>query len=250
MSDEDRIVLEPGWYVQLLGDKTDLEDWVYTFNEPFDPVAMKDADGTVFLKSSEFEAAETAQEVREKGLALVARMNGAIALMHSARPVKLGGIIRADAEGRRHAHVFAEMAALEFGRCTARVTAVVLGPDGKPVPPPPPQPSTAQEWNSLATQDDDCADLLEQLGKADGWYEIYKAIEVAEHIAGGKHKLGQMLSDSRADCERMRRTANYYRHARAPRPETLATLSEAKSLLHFMVRTVLEKRQAQPEQTH
>jgi hypothetical protein len=249
MAKKDQIALEPGWYVQLLGDKTDLEDWVYTFNKPFDPVALQDVDGTVFLKSSEFDEAQTAEEVREKGLALVGRMNGAIALMHGARPVRLGAIVRVDNRGRRNAHVFAEMVAIELGRCIMRATAVVLGPDGRPVPPPPPQPSAAQAWNSLAAEEDDYADLLEQTGKADSWYEIYKAIEIAEHIAGGKHKLVRMLGSARAACERMRRTANYYRHARAPRPPTLTKLGEAKPLLHFMVQTVLNQR-LQLKQSH
>ena len=250
MSDQKPIQLGAGWYVQLMGNKSDLEDWVYALNEPFDPVAIQEADGTVLLRSDEFEGAETADEVREKGLALVARMNGAIAIMHAARPVTLGAIIRISEGGKRQANVFAEMAAFELGRSKVRAVAVVLGRDGKPKPPPPPEPSAAQGWNALAARNDDSADLLEQLGKADGWYEIYKALEIAEHMAGGKHKLGKLIGGSRARYERMRQTANFYRHARAPRPDVLTPLGEAKPLLHFIVRTVLNEAQAKLEQSH
>ncbi len=250
MVETDPVELEPGWYVELLGDETDLEDWVYTLNEPFDPTALKDADGTILLKSSEFEGLEDAAEVRERALALVARMNGAIALMHSGQPLRSGAIIRANEEGKRHRTIFAEMAAIESGRCVMRATAVVLGPDGKPKPPPPPQPSAAQAWNRMAADDDDCADILEQLGKANGWYDIYKTIEIAEHMAGGKHRLVRLLGNSRAEFEQMRRTANYYRHARALRPATLTTLAEATPLLHFTVRAVLDARQPDLEQSN
>lgn len=233
--------LSPGWYAQLAGEKVDLSDWVYTLNEPFDPVAIEEPNGTFVLRSNEFESAETAAEVREKALALIARINGAMALMHSATPVRFAGVIRIDEERNRHTYAFGEMVAVEFGRLVMRSTAVVLGRDGKPLPPPPPQPSAAQVWNRLAAQNDDVADLLEQLGKADGWYEIYKTIEIAEAIVGGRRQLEGILGEARSEFAQMRRTANFYRHARAPRPAVLTALAKAKSLLNFAVRTVLDK---------
>ena len=78
----------------------------------------------------------------------------------------------------------------------------------------------------MATTDDDVADLLEQHGKADDWYEMYKAVELAERIAGGEHKLRQLLGGSAADCKNFKQTANFYRHARAPRPNTLTSLGD------------------------
>ena len=123
-----------------------------------------------------------------------------------------------------------------------RATAIVTRPDGLPDPLLPPQASEAQRWNAKATTDDDVADLLEQHGKADDWYEMYKAVELAERIAGGEHKLRQLLGGSAADCKNFKQTANFYRHARAPRPNTLTSLGEAKSLLNFMVREALASR--------
>ena len=238
--DAERPNLPPGWYVQLVGDRFDLEDWAYSLNGPFDPIVLPEADGNFLLKSSEFEAAETVDEVREKANALINRLNGAMTIMHGTRPARVGGIIRAEASGARHAYVFAEAAALAFGRCRARAIATVLGPNGKALPTPPPEPSDAQRWNYLAAGNDKIADLLEQLGKAEGWYEIYKTIEFASELVGGEHKLWALLGSSASDCKNLKQTANFFRHARAPRPKIPTAVGDAKSLLISMVRTALE----------
>lgn len=232
--------LAPGWYVQLLGEPVDLDDWIYTLNEPFDPTAFMHHDGTYLLSSQEFTAATEAADVREKALALIARLNGAMAVMHAAGPLRSGGIYRIAEDGSQHVSVFAEGTAISVGRVVARATATVLGPDGQPLPPPPPQRSVAQLWNDLAAQNDDIADLLEQHGKADGWYEIYKTIELAEEVVGSKHRLAKLLGDTGAAFLNLRHTANFYRHARASKPEVPTRLEDAKPLLHYIVRTVLE----------
>lgn len=237
--------LQAGWYVQLEGEAFDLEDWEYTLNPPFDPVVQKYGEAEFLLSSTEFAQAKDANEVREKALALVARLNGAMAIMHSAKPVQLGRVVQVDAKGARHSTLYAEFADFTL-RSKVRATAVVLGPDGHPKPPPPPQPSAAQTWNEMASLDDDIADLLEQHGRAAGWYEIYKTIEVAEDIIGGNartKRLAGMLGASGSDFLAMRQTANYYRHARAPRPKNPISLHEAAPLLNYLVRTVLEWRQ-------
>ena len=125
-----RLQLPQGWYVQLSGEKFDLEDWEYTLNEPFDPVVMQEPDGTFLLKSREFDEARTADEVREKALGLINRLNGALALMHGTRPVTLAGVIGVDDQGRRHISVTMTGVGLAIGRARMRATATVLGPDG------------------------------------------------------------------------------------------------------------------------
>lgn len=47
-----RLRLTQGWYVQLRGDKFDLEDWEYSLNEPFDPVVMQEPDGSFLLRAA------------------------------------------------------------------------------------------------------------------------------------------------------------------------------------------------------
>ena len=239
MIDPAQTVLPKGWLIQLVGERMELSHWQATFKEPFDPVVFTDPDGSSFLTSQEFDSMASAEEVMHRGKALIARLNGAMALLNSTRPIDCGGIVESDGTGTRNISVFLQgmASAVSFGVATAVITSV--GPDGLPLPPPPPTPSSAQQLNETAAGNSIIADLLAQFGGADGWYEIYKTIELAEHLAGSKHKLESMLGPSRADCRNMRQTANFYRHARYPRPAHLTTLPDAKSLLKTMVNAAL-----------
>ncbi len=120
-------------------------------------------------------------------------------------------------------------------------TITTYGPNGNALPPPPPQPSSVQLWDQTARDNDDVADLLEQIARADNWYDIYKSVEIMEGISGGEHKLRERLYPSSADFKNMRTTANYYRHARAHRPAQLTNLEDALSLLRFAARKVLDE---------
>ena len=228
----------PGWYARLQGEQADLDDWTHCLNEPFDPVALNLPDGETVLWSSEFEGLEDAGEVRERAIGLIGRLNGALSLWTDARPVRFGGVYKIDEAGNRHAWVFAELVA-ELGRFVMRATAVLIGPDGKPVPPPPPAPSVPQGWTTLASANDDVADLLDHFGRSDNWYDIYKTFEFAQHIVGSEHKLSRLLGDRWKDAKNVRTSANFYRHAKAHRPSKLATLGEAKPILAEVVRAVL-----------
>lgn len=241
-----RFVPTPGWYVQLEGHEFDLEDWRHSLNDPFDPVAEKLPDGKTVLSSSDFHGLEEANEVRERALVLIARLNGAIGIWNEARPVRLGGVLQIDEHGNQHAWVFGALATSE-GRCKAMAVGLALGPNGEPLPPPPPQPSQPQLWNSLAEHNDDVSDLLDQFGRADNWYDIYKTLEIAAHIQRGKHKLWRLLDAEAGSCRNLDQTANYYRHARgAKRPTKPTALHNAKPLLAYIVRSVLEEELARP----
>lgn len=235
----------PGWYALLTGHPIDLDDWCHSLNAPFDPIAEKLPDGRIALRSLHFEGLSDAEAVRARALVLIARMNGALALWNGARPVQFGGVLRIDVDGREQVTVFAELATFELGRCVMRATAVVLGPDGKPLPPPPPQPSQPQVWNRLADVDDDLSDLLDQFGRADNWYDIYKTIEIAAQVVGGKHRLWKLLEPEGKACRNLDRNANFYRHARGVRPpKEPINLSDAKAHLGWIVQRVLDSKKA------
>jgi hypothetical protein len=75
---------KPGWGAALLGEPTDLEDWAYTLQEPFDPwVEIHGAE--TMLRSASFDELESAIEVRDRAAALIERLNGAVALSQQAR---------------------------------------------------------------------------------------------------------------------------------------------------------------------
>ena len=94
-----------------------------------------------------------------------------------------------------------------------------------------PSPSKVQDWFQRGAKDDDIGDLLYHVGNAENWYELYKAIEMLERIAGGESALRALLNGKIEGWKAARTTANYRRHARAPEPKKLVAFEEAKSKL-------------------
>jgi hypothetical protein len=236
----------PGWLAQLAGNTLDLGYWEQSLKPPFDPSCERilQGDNSIFvLRSHTFADAQNANEVRERALSLTDRLNGALAVVEGAEPLSLQAVGRIDEKGAFHLTIFLEAARIRLrGGRVLISTGEVRDAAGNLVPPPPPQPSEAQRWAEAAEQNYDIADMLVFAGRADNWFDIYKAIELAERLSGGRHELAKLPGDSRAKCENMRETANFHRHARTHRPKILTDLSDAKGLLSFIVRTVLARR--------
>ena len=234
--------LAPGWYVQIDGHALDVDDWVRTLNAPFDPVALKDPRGGTMLTTVDFDETDAADQVREKALALVARLNGAMALWNGTKPLTMGGVIRIDDQGRRHAFVYVE-SAISLSRASVVGVGMAIGSDGEPVRSKP-EPSLVQRWTEISDTEIDLADLLEQIGRADNWYDIYKACELVQHLVKGKHALRRLLGSEASRYDDMAATANFYRHARAHKPKRFYKLSEAQSLLRQVARHAIDHKLA------
>jgi hypothetical protein len=95
-----------------------------------------------------------------------------------------------------------------------------------------------QRWLQAAQANDDVADLLRYIGSADNWYDLYKAFEMVEAIAGRLPKLRRILGRDAARYRVARQTANFYRHARVSRPLKIVSLKEARSVLVYSVRII------------
>ena len=123
------------------------------------------------------------------------------------------------------------------------VSAEVRDVDGNLVTPPPPEPSATQGWMQASESNDDIADLLVYAGRADNWFDTYKAVEIAERMVGGEHNLQKLVGPASTQLKNMRSTANFYRHARGYyKPPVLTTQDEARSLLASIVRTVISRK--------
>ncbi|HUB49154.1 MAG TPA: recombinase family protein, partial [Acetobacteraceae bacterium] len=127
-------------------------------------------------------------------------------------------------------------------RSMITATAEVRDAHGNLIPPPPPAPSQAQRWVQVAEHCNDVADMLIFAGRANNWFDIYKALELAQLLAGGRpgRKLNALLGGASDEFERMWRTANMHRHARSnDAPTTPMALADAMSLLPSVIRTLL-----------
>jgi len=165
-----------GWGAVVLGEPTDLEDWSNVLKEPFDPWVEMHGIETV-LRSASLDELESASEVRDRSLAQIERLNGAMALSQESKPLRFGGVVQFTTDGRLHRTLFAEI--FESRDRFFHATVTVIGPDGKPVPPASPQPSDVQRWMAIADDDGLLEDAFIYFGKAVDWFDIYRRWNVS-----------------------------------------------------------------------
>ena len=232
--------LSVGWVARLSGHDFDCKYWEESLRPPFDPWCERlSQDGRLVLRSRSFDDLQSADAVRKRAIPLIQRLNGAHGVAVGAEPLTFDGVGHIDDQGQVQLHIFAELNERLHGFMVT-ATAEVRDSEGNLIPPSPSQPSNAQRWIEAAEKNDQIADMLIFAGRTDNWFDIYKAVELAEKIAGGQHKLRQLLGASAREYERMRDTANCDRHARFGHPPpVLTTLAEAKPVLSHIVRTVL-----------
>jgi len=181
-----------GWGAIVLGEPTELEDWANVLKEPFDPWVETHGNETV-LRSASLDELESASEVRDRSLAQIERLNGAMALSQQSKPLRFGGVVQFAPDGRLHRTLFAEI--FEDLDIHAAATVTVIGPDGKPVPPGSPQPSDVQRWMAIADGDDLLDDAFIYLEKPSigsistrRWNVSFSGLEL-EAPAGGRSGL-------------------------------------------------------------
>ena len=224
----------PGWIAQLQGDSFDLADWEQYLKPPFDPVCERIPHGDSAirgLRSSLFDSLQSPEEVRAQAAILVGRLNGAMRAHCGAEPLTLEGVARIDESGNFHFFRFMEGKAR--GRSRVVAIAEVRDSDGNLVPPPPPAPSEVQKWIQAAERNDDIADMLVFAGRADDWFDLYKAEELSARLSDAPRSNQAKL---------IRRTANLYRHARPNDPPPVPVpLAEAMTSLSQIIRTLLAR---------
>jgi hypothetical protein len=220
------------WGAILRGERTELESWKNHLKEPFDPWLEVHGDDIV-LRSQWFDESAVAEEVRERALMHIQKLNGAIALYERATSVRFGGLIGPD--GRRHN--FAEMRAVETGD-TIQMVFEVSAPDGQPIFEKP-RPSRVQNWIQLTDDDDLLRDALIYFGTATNWYDIYKTLECLISRFGSEKDFLALEWVPRAEVELLKKTANtIFRHARHKYdpPKEPMSLERARELIADLLR--------------
>ncbi|WP_407120952.1 hypothetical protein [Bradyrhizobium sp. STM 3561] len=241
--------MSKSWGAVLRGDDNDLQDWCDMLKPPFDPwVEVHGTDHV--LRSASLDDLTSASEVRDRVVAHIERLNGAMSVMRDCQPLQFSGVAEITPEGKVHRTVFAQ----GFGRLRLRAAAatVTVGADGKPMPQPPPIPSEAQSWAAIADGDDLLEDALIYFGRAfppdparppTFWFDLYNALEcLMQRFGGGETAFLALDWAPRNEVKLLKQTANWSRHARRknPAPSNPTTEEQAKVLLRRLLRKAFE----------
>jgi hypothetical protein len=202
------------------------------------------------LRSESLDGLTSASEVRDRVVAHIDRLNGAMFVMRKGQPLQFSGVVELAPDGKVHRTVFVEGGVA--GRARVGAIAVAIGPDGKPKPEPPPKPSEAQIWAAIADSEDLLEDALIYFGRVSVpdpvrhpptfWFDIYKALECLMVRFGGEPAFIALDWARRDDVKRLKQTANWARHARRkfPEPSPATTEQEATDLMSRLLRKAFE----------
>lgn len=227
----------PGSYPLLTGNLFALDAWCRFLRPPFDPAAIRLVKGETVLISTELRSLADADEIRERTLAIINRLNGALRLFDGIPPLQLEGMVEIASDGQLNRIKEAEV--VEAVHLGGIVDAELLGPDGKPKLQPPTRTSP-QIWNALAQSNELISEMLDHVGRADNWYEIFKAIECCEDLTGdGEKGLLALMGDRASEVKNLKSTANSYRHASRRASPRHYNLTDGKALLSTIAVTVL-----------
>lgn len=234
---------EPGWAMELKGDKIDLEELRHNLVFPYEPwvedYEAGDRTKHLLLRSRFWEGMTEAAQVTEDARRLVARLNGAAMVSYNeSLPVTVGQPMRFGPDGKRQHILFA--ASGSYVMVGSRVRGRMSG-GSKPQTP---QESQLQKWIKAADSDETRADLFVHLSRADNWYDLYKSLELIRRLAGSATEVQRIVGTDWDEWRRVWQTANCHRHApdtaTYPFPPNPPTLAEARKLMLKAVGLILK----------
>jgi hypothetical protein len=229
------------WFVQIAGDKFDLEDLPNWFNSSGLTV-VQEADG-YYMHSSHFDLAKDSNEVRDLAEKLAEKMLGAARLFRpDFQPVKLGAVVKENEAGGKDIHISVSDSII--GRNKGRASITFNGVEQKPSTPKP------ALWLNVAQNYEKVAHALRIWGKGPhDWINLYKILEIIESDVGGK--IYQERWISKPEVTRFTQTANSAealgdaaRHAkkRIPPPPKPMTIQEAQHLIRELLKKWTESK--------
>jgi len=226
------------WLVRLKGERFDLEDFPKLLRSP--EVRVVEESGSFYLESSEFNSLTLAEEVSERGRALIKLINGVSKFnRNNFLGISEDGITRVEDDGKRHNYVFLEGSAKIRTKVSAQLTGI--GADGSEKVTT--QPSALESLLEVAKKYNVVADAL-SFYRDNTWISLYKAYEIIRDNVGGKIIKNGWSVDS--DINRFTQTAqsraalgDSARHAskKYKPPAQPMTLLEARVL----IKTILSR---------
>ena len=235
----------PKWLVRLKGERFDLEDLSKLLRSP--EVKVVEENGSFYLWSSEFSSLTSAEEIHERGRALIKLINGVAKLNRdNFLEVSEDSITRVEDDGKRHQYVFIEGAITACAKVSAQATVITADGSGKATT----QPSALESLLEVAQKHNVVADAL-SFYRDDTWISLYKAYEIIRDDVGGKHRIIKNDWSVDSDINRFTQTAqsrdalgDSARHAseKYKPPAQPMTFSEAKALIKtILLRWVASK---------
>jgi hypothetical protein len=230
----------PKWLVRLKGERFDLEDFPKLLRSP--EVRVIEESGSFYLESSEFDSLTLAEEVRERGRALIKLINGVSKFNRkSFLGISEDCITRVEDDGKRHNYVFLEAEVKMRTKVSAKPTVIAADGYGKVDT----QPSALESLLEVAQKHKVVADAL-TFYREDTWISFYKAYEIISDDVHGMHQIIKNGWAVNSDISRFTQTAqsraalgDSARHAskKYRPPAKPMTLSEARVL----IKTILSR---------
>ena len=196
--------------------------------------------GSYYLKSSDFDSLGSANDVRQRAIAIIKTLNGALKLhTPSFRGVSEDGVTTTEEDGRRHHYVYLEASITLRSKLSANPTVSTSNSTRQIAP----LPSNLESWLSLAKTDKAVADALHFL-RENTWSSLYKVYEIIMDDAGGQQAITQNGWATRHRLRRFTQTAqsraalgDSARHAanEFKPPSQPMTIQEAELLLREVI---------------
>ena len=230
----------PKWLVRLKGERFDLEDFPKLLRSP--EVRVVEENGSFYLESSEFNSLTSAEEVRERGRALIKLINGVTKFNRdSFLGISEDAIIRVEDDGKRHGYLFLEEAITIRTKVSGQLTVIAADGSEKVAT----QPSALESLLEMAQKHNVVAKAL-SFYRGDTWSSLYKAYEKIRDDVGGKHQIIKNGWAVNSDINRFTQTVqseaaigDSARHAskKYKPPAQPTTLLEARAL----IKTILSR---------
>lgn len=207
-----------GWGVELTGHPVILDAWADRLAVPFEPWIERHTHNgrqITALRSSAISNAVDSQDARRIGKIELDHIKGAMAIESGplAVPIDLGSSINVQPDGTIHECHFIEVHDAVIVTSMTAVQIVARDAHGVIFAPPPPARSRAQTVHAAAVQNPLISKMLAHAGRATDWYEMYKALEVAEDLVGGEKVLQQISGLSARRFKDLKQTINFERHS-------------------------------------
>jgi hypothetical protein len=221
-----------GWALELRGEKFDLDDLREGLRPPFDPwVEEYELDGAamLLLRSKNWSGLYSTADMMADARRLIDQINAVhLVGQPDARPIEYGVTLRFGQNGKPLPIMLAATGNFTLQGGRSRTT---IAGRKDPSAEAGPVPSPMQQRIARASSDDDTADLLGFVARANNWFDLYKAMECLERVAGGGH----VLKALETDWATVRQTANCHRHApneaKFPFPLNPPDLDQARAVV-------------------